>query len=479
MDFGAAVLFLIFYFIRPHDWVPGLEGLNVMKILMVIGVFALASRREGFMPKGARTFLRSPVDWAIYAYFAYTICTAEEVMPTLTELFTYFCFYNLTAEALTSPRKIQQYLQWWLICLVTISLLAILTLVGVDITGAKAVTEAAKGRLCLRTWMLDNPNALGHTVVVGLPVAYFTFFWKQPFTKRILFLLISAACFKCVWETESKGAAIVGFISIALAWFFGKPKFVQIVGLTLVFLCGGAALKVMPRMAEISNAGRDEATLGRVMAWEKAHEVFDAKSTGMGFKQFESIIVWQRETISKPPHCSYVQIGADLGAPGLYLYLLIYVIALLVLTRLKGSSELMERNRRLIFGLLIAFMTSNWLIQRPYHMEFLLIMACTSVYYMQEMQERIKGSAQLVIARANRDKLAKEKATEAAEAAALVPEAPKKKRRAEQWKPGGITSEAPAPVIRQRVVPTFTEWVLGYGLYYIVVAAWEYVIKTF
>ena len=51
MVFAAAIATLLLYFIRPQDWVPGLEGVNVVKPVIAMAVFGLMSRIVAIRPQ--------------------------------------------------------------------------------------------------------------------------------------------------------------------------------------------------------------------------------------------------------------------------------------------------------------------------------------------------------------------------------------------------------------------------------------------
>ena len=479
MDLAAAILFLVLYFIRPHDWIPGLSGLNIMRPVMAFGFFALMSRREGILPNGWRSLFRSPVDWAVYSYAAWILITTPGLVDTFSEIFSLVSFYFLTTQALTSHERTRIYLKWWFGCLIAISLLALGSLVGIDITQAKEITEFNKGRLCLNTWMLDNPNALGHTVIVGLPLAYFLLFWKGNIFNRTMAFVWGAVCFFCVFKTESKGAALSGFIAFCGSWLFGRPKIVQILAGGVMFLMSGTALSLMPRMNEMSSLQTDEAVLGRVMAWELARTSFRNNPNGVGYRKFVSYITYQQQVIRKPPHSSYIQIAADLGAPGLFIYLLIIVAAIFVLIRLKGTSELAERNRRIWFALLLAFICSSWVVQRPYHTEFFLIMGGISSYFVIEAARRQEARNAALAAALEAESRALDEAALAEERTPETAKPARRPRRRIQWLSPAFVQGREQLGRLLPLRPGWREFAFAAIYYSAVIAVWDYVLEHF
>lgn len=126
--------------------------------------------------------------------------------------------------------------------------------------------------------------------------------------------------------------------------------------------------------------------MGRLMAWENAHQSMERNSTGAGWRQFEAWITFLDEsgrliTEPKSTHSSYIQIGADLGQPGIYLWLLILFCTFRSVAFYKARDEIQERCRRAVLLILIAYMISSWMINREYHTEYYLIAAIGAAFH--------------------------------------------------------------------------------------------------
>ncbi|MDG2125700.1 MAG: hypothetical protein P8J87_18515, partial [Verrucomicrobiales bacterium] len=187
MDFFAAALLLILYFIRPQDWVPGMAGLNIVKPIIALGLLGLMSRsrtRDPEASSGGESLTPrmglSPHDWMMLIYITYIVVTAPDSFETLKGILPLGSFYLLTALALNTSDRLLRYLKYWAISVTAIAALAVASEFGIDITQSADLTERMQGRLVLNTWMLNNPNALGHTAIAAVPLAYFIFGWKRP-----------------------------------------------------------------------------------------------------------------------------------------------------------------------------------------------------------------------------------------------------------------------------------------------------------
>lgn len=111
------------------------------------------------------------------------------------------------------------------------------------------------GRLTLNLSLFSNPNALGHSVIVAVPLLYFLSFWKRPvFIKEVGgFLMIFPLA--CAFFTQSKGAFMSGFAAILATLTFGRPKWIQGLILVSALSFGMGGLQLLPRFDEVQIGG--------------------------------------------------------------------------------------------------------------------------------------------------------------------------------------------------------------------------------
>ena len=130
MEFVISIVFLLLYYVRPQDWVSGLEGTNIIQ--PVIGLWFvslfLANRR---VPISG--IFRTPHDWVMLVYFLYIVLVGG---GSFLDALSYFSFYFLTVQSLTSWEKLRKYLSFWLLSIVVIATFGVLFVLGVDVTGA-------------------------------------------------------------------------------------------------------------------------------------------------------------------------------------------------------------------------------------------------------------------------------------------------------------------------------------------------------
>ena len=383
-SFRFAVLFLAIYYIRPQDWVPGLAGFNIVRPIMLLWALSLMIERSRSPLQG---WLRTPHDWAMLSLYSYIVWYAPSGAGATMGMLSLVVFYFLTTHALSTWNRVLAYLKMWNVMLLILAAFGVLLTLGLDITKGQEMTDYYQGRISLGTWMANNPNALGHTVVVAIPLSFLLYFWRGSATGRfIIFPLCVALVGWCAWETESKGAFLVGGVLTMLLFVVGRPRWVQIVVIVVSLSVGMGALKFLPRMEKMGDLRSDDGVQGRLMAWEMAQTAMEQNPTGVGWKQFIALVDWQEGNYwhyadPKSTHSSVVQIGADLGKYGLFIWLLVLWTGLRTLIFLKARNDTEERCRRAVMLMLTAYLISGWMINREYHTEYYLLVALAAAIH--------------------------------------------------------------------------------------------------
>jgi len=381
MEFFFAVLFLLIYNLRPQDWFPGLAGTEFVRPIMALWLLTLVANRS--RPSPLQGLLRTPHDWVMLAYLGYIVFwgggTVLGILPLLT-------FYLFTVQSLNSWERLLTYLKYWTGALATISAIGVLSTVGIDPTHAQDNHFTQLGRLALGTYLHDNPNALGHSIVVVIPTAFILYFWKGGVSGRwLVFPLLATLTFYCAWLTQSKGSYLVGGALVVVAFILGKPRWLQVIAVAMAIVGGVSVLSFLPRMGDMSNLRGDEGVQGRLLAWELAKTAMDKNPNGVGWNQFIALIPWKEGNyfliVPKATHSSYVHVGADLGRYGLFLYLACLWVALHTLLVFKTTNDTQERCRRVLLVFLTGYLISGWMINRQYHTEFFLLIAATAALH--------------------------------------------------------------------------------------------------
>lgn len=397
MEYRLALFFLSFYYLRPQDWVPGLSGLNLVQPIIGLWIVVLFAYRSSQSPLPG--LLRTPHDWLMLTYFGYIMWNTPDWNFAFSDIFSLVVFYVLTVQSLTNWSQIYGYLRWWNAMILAVAIIGLLSLIGIDPTGAAELTERNVGRLTIGTWLHNNPNALGHSVVTIIPLSYFMFFWKGSVSGRfIVFPICFFLAGACAWQTESKGAYLVGGALVVLLFVIGRHRIVQVSAIVLALTVGLSALSFLPRMEHMGNVQSDEGVIGRIMAWDLARTATREHPTGVGYRQFRALIDWVDGTrhyhdIPKATHSSYVSVGADLGVYGLFIYVCLIWVAVRSTLFMKTRNDLEERCRRAIVILIAANCMSGWMINRGYHTEYFLLIAVSAAMHRLRIRDEMESLA--------------------------------------------------------------------------------------
>ena len=478
MEFFFAILFLVLYYLRPQDWVPGMAGLEIVRPLVAFWILALVAGRS--RPSPLPGFARTPHDWAMFAYLGYILFFGG---GSIMGLLPFLAFYALTVQSVNSWDRLSRYLVVWNGLLFGLALLGVLSTVGIDLTGAQDLRYTQMGRLSLGTWLHNNPNALAHSIVAALPASYVLFFWKGSLTGRsVVFPLFAAVVFYCAWLTQSKGGYVVGAALLVIALILGRPRWFQVIAVAATLTVGVSALSFLPRMSEMGNLRADEGVQGRLLAWEMAKTVADTKANGEGWRKFHAMIPWREGNrtliVPKATHSSYVQVAADLGRYGLFLYFAALWCALHTVLFFKSADTGQERCRRVLLIFLFGNIVSGWMINREYHTEYFLLIAATAALHRLRKADELEA-----LAKAESPALAAEgpPVSAAPKSADLV-------RRSlgtikEAWRPRETPAFKPAPVSPLSRKPLWNRFGLfdfatSFALTWLTLVMWDYILKN-
>ncbi len=228
---------------------------------------------------------------------------------------------------------------------------------------------------------LGNANFLAGYLILLIPVSMALFFViKRPFYK-IIYALNTVVLLTALFFTQTLnawiGLALGGFVFIGLfAVYIPKYRKVLLVFSLLLLTVAGTLFfffKPEEALGKIEKIGQLEtfAERGRWLMWRSAVEMLKEKPlTGFGagtfrlhFTRVEAKLLGRPEfegyahIITKDAHNDYLQIGAELGLPGLLL-LLFFILSVIIgalKTISKSNGEIQIINIGLICSLL-AFM---------------------------------------------------------------------------------------------------------------------------
>ena len=204
MDFTSVILFLVLYYVRPQEWIGGLGGARPVLLVMIFAIGCMFFRDREL---SARDFLRTPHDWVMLGFFLWLIFVSPPWIGTLQEVKNRLMFYVVTLQALSTLDRLERFLRWWVVMLFLVVALALAGEYGFDPTGAYDLTHGRmEGRLVLNMSTVNNPNALGHSVVPLLPMVYYLLIWHRPVFVKEAGLVLMGCSLWCMYLTQSKGS---------------------------------------------------------------------------------------------------------------------------------------------------------------------------------------------------------------------------------------------------------------------------------
>lgn len=420
MDLVIVVLFLALYYLRPQEWSGMFSTIHFVQGVMLVGIGTLFFRQGGFRP---REFFRTPHDWAVFAFWAWMVIASPTHWATFKECANLYIFYIVIVHALRSVPRMKTFVGWWLVFIVAIALLALASKWGYDpLDSLEKTNGPMKGRLILNLSIFNNPNGLGHSVVPAIPMLYYYFIWKRPVTSRFVGIALMVIPLACIYETVSKGSFLCAGVTLFATMAFGRPRSVQVGLAILAMMFGVSALFLLPRMNELNKSKSDEAIQGRVAAFKHGYGLMQSLTRGVGkgnWGQEAFMTDYIRVAVppkagdsndkghytlkeihyNKAPHSSYVCTGAELGKPGLFLYIAVLYCCFRTTMTAKTATEDEERIRRMLFVLVISYVVSSWMVDFEYRPTFFMFTAAIAALHrhltgmLAEQKEEEEGEA--------------------------------------------------------------------------------------
>jgi hypothetical protein len=380
MDFTAVTLFLVLYYVRPHEWISAAQSLRFAAFSLAFAIVATLMRERRFSPAD---ILRTPHDWMMLLYFAWIVLSAPSIKDTLGNTYNYFIYYVVTVQALFHIGRVQRFLNWWTVCILLVAAVALSGEFGYGINNSYDITHGhMKGRLILNVSIFNNPNALGHSVTPVLVMLYFICFWNRPIFMKIAMIPMAIVPVWCLYLTQSKGSFLAAFSAMVTALVYNRPKWAQAIILTFALTVGWAGMHMLPRMQELDKAQADQGIQGRIAAFTFGRDVMHRLTRGIGYGNFEEEFT-KVYKFHKTAHSSYVQIGCELGRTGLFLFLAIIYCSFRTLVACKTHTVAEERVRRILFTLLISYVVSSWMVGFAFRATFFMMVGAIAAFHRQ------------------------------------------------------------------------------------------------
>jgi len=359
--FVGLVNYLLFLYVRPQEYVPGLVGAPIMLILSAT-TFALMIMHMAIY-KRAVVLTRAPQNGLILWFLAAIAAShlshlqlglsLEQTLEFLPTVVMYFLIANLVI----SPRKLK----------FTIVLLLLLTVVlatqGLvqNFTGSGfGGQETYEGRI-QAVGIFSDPNDLALALVIVLPWVFLKLFESPSVHERSFAALCMAVLVYALYLTASRGG-LLAFAVLMMILF--TRRFGRALGLVAGGVVFMAVIVLGPRMSSISTG--EASAYGRVQAWGIGLDLFEAYPLfGVGARSFT-------EYHFRTAHNSFVLCAAELGLFGLYPWVLAIYLSIknntYIARHLEGSPlrDVALYVDSVRYGL-IAFVLAAYFLSRTYN----------------------------------------------------------------------------------------------------------------
>lgn len=387
LAYKFVVFFMVVYFARPEDWVPGLHYVHVAKIVGILAILAflgeLGSARQRwprecvylFLLLG-QMFLTIPLS-PIWPGGAFRV-THEfaNVVPMILVI----CL------AVNTVPRLRSILFW------QVASVAVIAAVGV------VKFRHSGGRLeGVLNGNYSNPNDFALTVVLALPICM-AFMLRA---RNSLIKMVWLGCIAVMTYSIVLSASRAGILAFALAmgvalWHFsvkGRHRYLLVVfgGLAVcALLVGGGELK--KRYEAIVNPQVDQGAFGsaeqREAMLKKSIELtFKYPILGLGPGNFISA-----SGVSLVTHNTYTQISSETGLPGFILYMMILVCAV---KNVRRARRMTRGDTGLglfvaaIHASLVAYLVASFFASEAYqYYPYFLVAYTTAVYQIAKKQSQ-------------------------------------------------------------------------------------------
>jgi putative inorganic carbon (hco3(-)) transporter len=327
--FLCVLLYIAALYIRPGELFPSLQNTPIMDYLSA-GSFAVAVVTMVMNP---RKFWDQPHDKFFIAYFLIVIASnplngwiggGQEAFTVFSPVV--FCYFLMRVGV----RTVEQ-VQWCTRTLVGLNVFlavnALLPVFAPHLAGVEAM-QTREGVRIQGTGIFNDPNDLGMTLVMTLPLVLSTIVGPARFTTRLFasasLIVILTACY----YTNSRGT-MLGLGIVFTIYAYRRFGIALAVALSSAALVGILAFGP----SRMSNVSADEASAqGRIQAWAAGYEMLkESPVWGVGWQRFDD-----RHLLVA--HNSFVHALAELGVVGALSFVGIYYSYFVSLRRYVGTT---------------------------------------------------------------------------------------------------------------------------------------------
>jgi O-antigen ligase len=311
---------------RVHELFPILEGVQIAKYAMIVGLISM------FMSRNTQTLYSkyTSIIKLIMAIFclaiisvSFSVYKSQSLEYISTSLLGTILLIILILKTCTSLAVIRHYL-------LAIVFSATLLAYGV-------MSEGGNGRLSVGESL--DPNDLALYLISIVPLVFTQIFIVNKIKKIILSICVGLFLFAII-STGSRGG-FLGLVTVVLTLFFQKMprvsggyysmfnlKKILLIVAAVILMYSIAPAEYWQRIDTMSNPSQDynvDDDRGRLAIWEQGIDMTLKYPWGIGVAAFASAQGMLEGGYYQTAHNSLIQIAGELGFLGLGLYLILFI----------------------------------------------------------------------------------------------------------------------------------------------------------
>lgn len=321
----GVLLYIVVYHVNPDYqwWNAGPSGIHIRPSLMAAGATIL-----GMMLSGARRGeprARTPLSFfllgALVLYAAGSLFWGVQIsdrgLVQLDKIFKVAIFVWIMLQVVRSPESYTLLLAAWLLGLGYIGYQAWGN-VGVSISGR--LTDGVGGP------DFSESSTLAAHLVASLPLIGAMFFCAKHMAVRIVVLVIGALTVNTIIMTRTRNV-LAGLAALAVVTVFHLPRGYRAKG--MLAMAAGVVLSLQladpgwwARMRSVESYTRDASVLTRFAYWNASVRMAQDHPLGIGLGNFHDSVRAYLPALSmaRSAHSTYHECLAELGYPGLALF---------------------------------------------------------------------------------------------------------------------------------------------------------------
>ena len=297
--------------------------------------------------------------------------------------------YFLMINLITNEKRLETTIWILLLSTLWLSIHGILLSMGIAI----GPVELSKYDRITSSGIFSDPNDLAQAIVVAIPLVFNFFFNKRSILIKIFLVVIGAIMLYAFLLTGSRG----GFIGLSVVNFLLLRKKVgTIIGsaVCIAALVGLVLVAPSNTVERVKTTSPYEDTgASRLALWYEAWQMFLSNPI-LGVGKDNSI---EYSASYHVPHNSFIHVAAELGIPGIILWIGIFYFSFMTLIKARKlhkdetkSSQVYSLSDSLMVSM-IGFTSTALFLSRQYsYLPYILMALSVGVYGILSKTEKLK-----------------------------------------------------------------------------------------